>query len=57
MTRFERLTGLSMDHVVNTAATTRLIDQGFLEQKNGHLIATPGGRLALNEILRQLLAS
>ena len=57
VTRFERLTGLSMDHVVNTAATTRLIDQGFLEQKNGHLIATPGGRLALNEILRQLLAS
>ncbi|MSO98175.1 MAG: coproporphyrinogen III oxidase [Rhodospirillaceae bacterium] len=55
--RFERLTGQSLESVINTKATERLISQGFLQKQNGRLIATSGGRLALNEILRQLLAN
>ena len=55
--RFERLTGQSLESVINTKATERLISQGFLQKLNGRLIATSSGRLALNEVLRQLLAS
>ncbi|MDX2143674.1 MAG: radical SAM family heme chaperone HemW [Rhodospirillaceae bacterium] len=54
--RFERLAGVTFDTVIDAAACERLMVQGFLEKKNGRLIATPGGRLALNEVLRQLLA-
>jgi putative oxygen-independent coproporphyrinogen III oxidase len=53
--RFERLSGLSLAQHTNAVATQRLIDQGFLEKGNGRIRATPRGRLALNEVLRQLL--
>ncbi len=54
--RFERLTGCALESVLNSTAVARLIEQGFLEKKNGRLVGTPGGRLALNEVLRLLLA-
>ncbi len=55
--RFQRLTGKTIDSMVNVAVCARLIEQGFLQQQNGRWIATPSGRLALNEVLRQMLAT
>jgi putative oxygen-independent coproporphyrinogen III oxidase len=54
-TRFARLSGLSVGQLTDAVAIGRLIDQGFLEKDNGRIRATPRGRLALNEVLRQIL--
>lgn len=53
--RFLRLCGRSVEQQINLDAAQRLIDQGFLEKGNGRIRATPRGRLALNEVLRQLM--
>jgi len=53
--RFERLTGKKLDAVLNASSVTRLTEQGFMQKQNGRVVATPRGRLALNEILRQVL--
>jgi len=55
--RFERLCGLPLSSLLNTAKLQQLSSQGFLAQKNNRLMATATGRLALNEVLRQVLAT
>lgn len=55
--RFERLTGLRLRALLNTPKLEQLTTQGFMAQKNNRLMATATGRLALNEVLRQLLAT
>ncbi|MBL8643108.1 MAG: coproporphyrinogen III oxidase [Rhodospirillaceae bacterium] len=53
--RFERLTGLGLPKVLNAQNLADLQARGFVSFDNGRLKATPSGRLALNEVLRQLL--
>jgi oxygen-independent coproporphyrinogen-3 oxidase len=53
--RFMRLAGRPLAAVLNAAALARLTAQGFLRQADSRVAATPRGRLALNEVTRQLL--
>jgi coproporphyrinogen III oxidase-like Fe-S oxidoreductase len=50
-----RLAGRPLAAVLNAAALARLTAQGFLRQADSRVAATPRGRLALNEVTRQLL--
>ncbi|MFQ5347578.1 MAG: radical SAM family heme chaperone HemW [Rhodothalassiaceae bacterium] len=55
--RFRERTGLALEAVIDPAAARRLVARGLLAEDNGHLAATPDGRLVLNALLRALLAS
>jgi len=54
--RFEHLAGQPLDGCVDSAAKTRLIEDGYLAETPYELSATAKGRLALNAVLRDLLA-
>ncbi len=54
--RFARLTGRPLSDVIDTQAVRALIADGFLSDTPLNLSATPKGRLALNAVLRELLA-
>jgi oxygen-independent coproporphyrinogen-3 oxidase len=54
--RFERQTGLPLRSLLNAAKLAQLDAQGFITFAQNRLRATAAGRLALNEVLRQLLA-
>ncbi len=54
--RFERQTGLALRTLLNEKKLAQLEDQGFVVFAQNRLRATAAGRLALNEVLRQLLA-
>lgn len=54
--RFERLTGLPIKSLLNEGKFAQLEAQGFITFTQNRLRATAAGRLALNEVLRQLLA-
>ena len=54
--RFARLAGRSLSEVISPTATERLISDGYLCQTSSYLTTTAKGRLALNTVLRELLA-
>ncbi len=54
--RFARLTGQTLDRVIDLEAVTTLIADGYLTDTPARLTATPKGRLTLNAVLRELLA-
>jgi oxygen-independent coproporphyrinogen-3 oxidase len=55
--RFKRLAGADLSSAIDPTAAVRLMTLGFLAEDERALAATPRGRLALNEVLRQLLAA
>ena len=55
--RFRSLTGFDLEHWLDGNGLSRMVDGGFLERTDSSLRATASGRLCLNEVLRQLLAS
>lgn len=55
LARFERLAGMPLTVLLNPDKLATLTNQNFLVSTPERLIVTPKGRLALNEILRQLL--
>ncbi len=54
--RFARLAGRPLTEVMNPAAAQRLIADGYMSETSATLAATAKGRLALNAVLRDLLA-
>jgi oxygen-independent coproporphyrinogen-3 oxidase len=54
--RFARLAGRPLDEVVDRTAVARLTASGHLTDTPERLVATPAGYLALNAVLRELLA-
>jgi putative oxygen-independent coproporphyrinogen III oxidase len=54
--RFARLTGRKVDDEVNSEAVNALTNGGFLTDTPARMTATAKGRLALNAVLRELLA-
>jgi oxygen-independent coproporphyrinogen-3 oxidase len=54
--RFARLTGQTLDRVIDMEAVTTLIADGYLADTPARLTASQKGRLALNAVLRELLA-
>lgn len=52
--RFQRLSGVAFDALVDPVALARLVTLGFLSSESRRITTTPRGRLLLNEILRQL---
>ena len=53
--RFRRLTGRSLEEALDGEKLRRLVEGGFLLGDGHGLAATPSGRLALNEVIAQLL--
>ena len=54
--RFARLSGRDLSAVVNQEALGMMIREGLLIETPEHLVATARGRLALNAVVRELLA-
>tara|TARA_R110000868_G_scaffold49607_2_gene159722 strand:+ start:1316 stop:2497 length:1182 start_codon:yes stop_codon:yes gene_type:complete len=54
--RFARLAGRPLAECINPAAVQRLIADGYMSESSAALTATAKGRLALNAVLRELLA-
>jgi oxygen-independent coproporphyrinogen-3 oxidase len=54
--RFARLAGMDVGTVVNADALVRLVAGDFLIDSPARLMATPSGQLALNAVLREILA-
>ena len=55
LARLEALAGVPWTSVLDPAARDRLVAGGMLEAEPARLVATPGGRLRLDAVLRALL--
>ena len=54
--RLRERTGCDPDRVIDRASLARLIDAGYLQRRDGMLVATTAGRPLLNSLLAELLA-
>ena len=54
--RFARLAGRDLDSVIEARGLDMLTREGLIQDEPDRLVATPRGRLALNAVLKALLA-
>jgi oxygen-independent coproporphyrinogen-3 oxidase len=55
LTRLQGVAGQALEELFDLAALERLVAEGLLEQRAGHLAATAAGRQRLNALLAAIV--